>query len=128
MQQQAQQMTPQSLLAARSSMFYSQQPFTALQQQALQNQMGVISGGSTGGLHMLQCDPNNAGGNASLGTGGFPDFGRGSGIEGLHRGMTSGSKQEVGSAGSAEDRGGSSGSHSGDGGETLYLKTSHDGN
>lgn len=131
MQLQTPQMTPQSLMAARSSMLYSQQPFTALQQQNLHNQLGMTSGGSTG-LNMLQSDANNAGVNSQLGGGGFLDFGRGSGVEGLHRGMATNSmiKQDFGSGGSTEDRGGSSGSHGGggDGGETLYLKASHNGN
>ena len=45
--QQAQQMTPQALMAARSSMLqYAQQPFLALQQQqvqALHSQLGMGS-------------------------------------------------------------------------------------
>lgn len=126
--QQAQQMTPQSLMAARSSMLYSQQPYSALQQQqALHSQLGMNSSGSSG-LHMLQSDANHAGGSGTLGIGGFADFGRGSTGEGLQsgRGMAGGSKQDIGSAGSAEGRGGSSASH--DGGETLYLKAADDGN
>ena len=122
--QQAQQMTPQSLMATGSSMFYGQQPFTALQQQALHSQLGMSSGGSSG-LHMLQSDMGSAGGSGPIGAVGFPDFGRGSAGEGLHRGMAGGSKQDIGSSGSAEGRGGSSG---GDGGETLYLKSADDGN
>ncbi|XP_050275235.1 GRF1-interacting factor 1 isoform X1 [Quercus robur] len=126
--QQAQQMTPQSLMAARSSMLYSQQPYSALQQQqALHSQLGMNSSGSSG-LHMLQSDASHAGGSGTLGVGGFADFGRGSTGEGLQsgRGMAGGSKQDIGSAGSAEGRGGSSTSH--DGGETLYLKAADDGN
>ncbi|TYH45955.1 hypothetical protein ES332_D11G302000v1 [Gossypium tomentosum] len=130
--QQAQQMTQQSLMAARSSMLYSQQPFYALQQQqqqALHSQLGMSSGGSTG-LHMLQTESSTAGGSGALGAGGFPDFGRGSSGEGIHGGrpMAGGSKQDIGSAGSAEGRGGSSGGRGGDGGETLYLKAADDGN
>ncbi|XVE89947.1 hypothetical protein DITRI_Ditri20bG0037100 [Diplodiscus trichospermus] len=129
--QQAQQMTPQSLMAARSSMLYAQQPFLSLQQQqALHSQLGMSSGGSTG-LHMLQNEASTAGGSGALGAGGFPDFGRGSSGEGMHHGgraMAGGSKQDFGSAGSAEARGGSSGGHGGDGGETLYLKAADDGN
>lgn len=119
--QQAQQMTQQQqLLAARSSLLYSQQPYAALQQQ--QGQLGMSSGGSAG-LHMLQSEATNVGGNAIIGTGGgFPDFGRSSAGDGLH----GNGKREIG--GSAEGRGGSSGGHSGDAGETLYLKTSGDGN
>lgn len=124
--QQAQQMTPQSLMAARSSMLYTQQSLTALQQAALQSQIGMSSGGSHG-LQMLQSDLSSGGGNGPLGAGGFPDFGRPSALEGLHRGMAGGSKQDVGSSGSAEGRGGCSGSHGGDGGENLYLKSSDDG-
>ncbi|KAF4377325.1 hypothetical protein CsatB_028904 [Cannabis sativa] len=123
--QQAQQITQQSLMAGGSSMLYNQQPFTALQQQALHNQLGMSSGGNSG-LHMLQSDMGSAGGSGQqLGGGGFPDFSRGSGGEGMHRGMAGGSKQDMGSSGSAEGRGGSSG---GDGGETLYLKSADDGN
>lgn len=125
--QQSQPMTPQSLMAARSSMVYSQQQFSVLQQQqALHGQLGMSSGGSSG-LHMLQSEGSTAGGSGSLGGGGFPDFGRGSSGEGLHsRGMAGGSKHDVGNSGSAEGRGGSSGSQ--DGGETLYLKGADDGN
>lgn len=126
--QQAQQLTPQSLMAARSSMLYSQQPFSALQQQ-LHSQLGMSSSGSAG-LHMMQSDASHAGGSGPLGVGGFPDFGRGSTGEGLQggRGMAGGSKQDIGSAGSADGRGGSSTSHDVDGGETLYLKAADDGN
>ncbi|OAY44273.1 GRF1-interacting factor 1 [Manihot esculenta] len=122
--QQAQQMTPQSLMAARSSMLYTQQQFAALQQQqALHSQLGMSSGGSSG-LHMLQSEASTAGGSGGLGAGGFPDFGRDAG----GRGMACGSKQDIGSAGSAEGRGGNSGGGGSDGGETLYLKSADDGN
>ncbi|XP_059628499.1 GRF1-interacting factor 1-like isoform X2 [Cornus florida] len=127
--QQAQQMTQQSLMAARSSMLYSQQPFLALQQQqqALHSQLGMSSGGSSG-IHGLQSE-----GSGPLGAGGFPDFGRGTSGEGLQasgRGLAIGSKQGMGSAGSAEGRGGGSsgGGHDDDGGDTLYLKASEEGN
>ncbi|XAR53565.1 hypothetical protein NMG60_11022175 [Bertholletia excelsa] len=104
--QQAQQMGPQSLMGGRSSMLYSQQQLSALQQQqALHNQLGMSSGGSSG-IHMLQSEANS-------GAGGFPDFGRGM------------AKQDVGTA---EGRGASSGGHGGDGGEALYLKPGEDGN
>lgn len=119
-QQQAQQMTQQSLMAARSSMLYSQQQYSALQQQqAMQSQLGMSSGGSTG-LHMMHSEASNAGGSGSLGAGGFPDFGRGNAGEGMQAG---GSKQDMRSA---EGRGGSS--HGNDGGESLYLKANDDGN
>ncbi|KAJ7973511.1 GRF1-interacting factor 1-like [Quillaja saponaria] len=126
--QQAQQMTQQSLMAARSSMLYAQQPYSALQQQqAFNSQLGMSSGGSQG-LHMLQSEPSNSGGNGALGSGGFADFGRGSsgdGLQGSGRGFIGGSKQDIGSS---EGRAGSSGGHGGEGGETLYLKSSDDGN
>ncbi|KAF5937680.1 hypothetical protein HYC85_025186 [Camellia sinensis] len=121
--QQAQQMTPQSLMAARSSMLYSQQQFSALQQrQALHSQLGMSSGGSSG-LHMLQSEANSSGTTGgALGAGGFPDFGRGSTGEGLQ--ASGRGKQEIGSS---EGRGGgSSGGHGGEGGESLYLKASED--
>ncbi|KAJ9185814.1 hypothetical protein P3X46_005405 [Hevea brasiliensis] len=122
--QQAQQMTPQSLMAARSSMLYTQQQFAALQQQqALHSQLGMISGGSPG-LHMLQSEASTAGGSGGLGAGGFPDFVRDAG----GRGMAGGSKQDIGTAGSADGRGGSSAGGGSDGGETLYLKSTDDGN
>ncbi|CAJ2628507.1 unnamed protein product [Trifolium pratense] len=58
---------------------------------------------------------------SQLGTGGgFHDFGRSSTGDGLN------GKQEIGNT--ADGRGGSSSGHSGDGGETLYLKSSGDGN
>ncbi|KAL2345812.1 hypothetical protein Fmac_007097 [Flemingia macrophylla] len=123
--QQAQQMTPQQLMAARSSLLYLQQPYSALQQQqAMHNQLGVSSG-----LHMMQSEGNNVNvgpGSSSIGgSGGFPDFIRGSTGEGLHsagRGIIGSSKQDIG--GSSDGRGGSSG----EGGETLYLKSADDGN
>ncbi|KAJ6296948.1 hypothetical protein OIU78_022633 [Salix suchowensis] len=123
--QQAQQMTPQALMAARSSMMqYAQQPFSALQQQqALHSQLGMSSGGNTG-LHMMQSEASTAGGSGALGGGRFPDFG----MDASGRGIASGSKQDIRSAGSSEGRGGSSGGQGGDGGETLYLKSADDGN
>jgi len=123
--QQAQQMTPQQLMAARSSHLYAQQPYSALQQQQV---MHSQLGGSSG-LHMLQNEGSNVNvgsGSATLGggSGGFPDFIRGSTGEGLHgRSMIGGSsKQDIG--GSGDGRGGSSG----EGGESLYLKSAEDGN
>ncbi|XP_042047856.1 GRF1-interacting factor 1-like [Salvia splendens] len=98
--QQAQQ---QSLMAARSSMLYGSQPYPSLQQQALHNQLGMSSGGL-----MLQGEPHSAAASSGLG---FPDFVRGGSSDG--RGM---GKQDMGS----EVRG--------DGGETLYLRSSEDGN
>ncbi|KAG5110879.1 hypothetical protein JHK82_040102 [Glycine max] len=91
-------------------------PFSVLQQQpGMHNQLGISSIGRQG-LHMLQSEATNVGGNATIGAGGgFPDFVRiGSG------------KQDIGISG--EGRGGNSNGHSGDGGETLnYLKVAGDG-
>ncbi|KAG5098539.1 hypothetical protein JHK82_048393 [Glycine max] len=86
------------------------------QQQGMHSQLGMNYSGSQG-LHMLQREATDVGGNATIGTGGgFPDFVRiGSG------------KQDIGISG--EGRGGNSSGHSGDGGETLnYLKAVGDGN
>ncbi|CAI8603320.1 unnamed protein product [Vicia faba] len=105
--QQAQQMTQQQLMAARSSLLYAQQ---LQQQHALQSQLGMNSSGSQG-LHMMHSEGTNVGG--------FPDFGRVSNGDGLH----GSGKQDIGST--ADGRGGSSSGHSG---ETLYLKSSGDGN
>ncbi|XP_042020249.1 GRF1-interacting factor 1-like [Salvia splendens] len=100
-----QQHQQQSLMAAaaRSSMLYGSQPYPSLQQHSLHSQLGMSSGG---GL-MLQGEPHSAGGSSGLG---FPDFARGDGGRGM------GSKQDIGGEGR------------GDGGETLYLKSSEDGN
>ena len=131
--QQAQQMTQQQLMAARSSLLYAQQPYAALQQQqALHSQLGMSSSATPAGLHMLQSDAGNVGGGSATMAGGFPDFVRGSTGEGLHgggaggRGIIGCSKQDIG--GSSEGRGGSSSGHTGEGGETLYLKSADDGN
>ncbi|XP_068493069.1 GRF1-interacting factor 1-like isoform X3 [Phaseolus vulgaris] len=114
--QQAQQMSQQQLMASRSSLLYAQQPFSGLQQQqGLHSQLGMSSSGSQG-FHMLESEGTTVGGNATIGSGGFPDFVR----------IGSSGKQDIGSSG--EGRGGSSSGHSGDGGETLYLKSAADGN
>ncbi|KAG5549780.1 hypothetical protein RHGRI_014928 [Rhododendron griersonianum] len=116
--QQAQQMTPQAIMAARSSALYSQQQYLALQQQqALHSQLGMSSGGSSG-LHMMQQSEANSSGSTGGGLGGgggFPVFGLVTG--------GGGSKQEMGSG---EGRGGSSGGHGGEGSD--YLKAGEDGN
>ncbi|KAI3898701.1 hypothetical protein MKW98_000814 [Papaver atlanticum] len=121
--QQAQAMTPQSLMAARSSMLYGQQPISAVQQQqAMHSQLGMNSGVNSNGLHMMHGEGGMGGGNGSMG-GGFPDFGRSNASEGLQsRGVTIASKHEVGNAGSNEGRGGNSGGHGGEAGEQMYLK------
>ncbi|ESQ32309.1 hypothetical protein EUTSA_v10004925mg [Eutrema salsugineum] len=101
---QQQQMTQQSLMAARSSMLYAQQqqqqPYATLQHQQLHHSQLGMSSSSGGGSSGLHILQGEA-------AGGFHEFGRG--------------KPEMGSG---EGRGGSSG----DGGETLYLKSSDDGN
>ncbi|XP_019191641.1 PREDICTED: GRF1-interacting factor 1-like [Ipomoea nil] len=109
----AQQISTQSLMAARSPMqlYGQQQPLSAYQQQAaaLHGQIGMSSGGGGGsGLHILQSEAHNAGS--------FADFGRGLG--------GGGSKQELGGSLSMDARTGSGA----DGGETLYLKAADDGN
>ncbi|KAI3793577.1 hypothetical protein L1987_36197 [Smallanthus sonchifolius] len=106
--QQVQQMSPQALMAARSSMMYNtQQQYSSL---PMHSHLGMNSGGGTGtsGLHMLQSDNNAAVGGTGHLSGGFPHFGR---------------KQDIG-----EGRGGGGGGSSGggDGGETLYLKSPDD--
>lgn len=106
--QQAQQMTQQQLMAARSSLLYAQQPYSALQQQqALHSQLGMSSSTATpGGLHMLQSEGSHVGAAAA-----FPDFVRTT-------------KQDIGTSSADQARGGASG----EGGETLYLKSSDDAN
>ncbi|CAN6862069.1 unnamed protein product [Brassica oleracea] len=101
-QQQATQMSQQSLMAARSSMLYAQQqqPYASLQHQQLHHSQLGMSSSTGGGSSGFHILQGEAGG-------GFNEFGRG--------------KTEMGSG---EGRGGSSG----DGGETLYLKSSDDGN
>ncbi|KAI3734570.1 hypothetical protein L6452_14041 [Arctium lappa] len=111
--QQVQQMSPQALMAARSSMLYSQQQYSSLQQQAaMHSQLGMNSsgGGGSSGLHMLQSDSTAGGsGGGHLGIGGFPDFSR---------------KQDIGLSGSTTEGRGCGGDG---GGETLYLKSADEG-
>lgn len=120
-QPQAQPMTPQSLMAARSSMLYGQSPISTLQQQqqqqqqaALHSQLGVSSGGSSSGFNMLHGESGI--GSNTLAGGVFSDFGRGSSM-----------KQDAGNALSNEGRGSNnSGRQSGDGTETVYMKGSEE--
>lgn len=84
-QQQAQQMSPQALMAARSSMMFSQQ------------QHAMHTGTGTSGLHMLQTYNSNAAASGAHLGGGFPDFGR---------------KQDIGA--SSTGGGGSSGGDGGE--------------
>ncbi|KAG9145350.1 hypothetical protein Leryth_008279 [Lithospermum erythrorhizon] len=111
--EQAQQLSQQTLMAARSSMLYSQQAYSSLQQQqALHSQLGMSSGGS--GLNILQSE-GHAGGSAALRNTSSPGFwGLGTSGEGLH---SSGNKQET--------EGSSSGAYDG---QTHYSKTASDGN
>ncbi|XP_074571522.1 GRF-interacting factor 1-like [Curcuma longa] len=110
---QAQPMTPQSLMAARSSLLYAQSPISALQQQqqaALHSQLGVSSGSSSGGFNMLHGEAS-IGGNTLAG-GVFSDFGRSGSM-----------KQDAGSALSNEGRGSNnSGRQNGDGTKSVYMK------
>ncbi|XP_042420140.1 GRF-interacting factor 1-like [Zingiber officinale] len=109
---QAQPMTPQSLMAARSSMLYAQSPISALQQQQQQQQQAAMHSqlGSSGGFNMLHGEAS-IGGNTLAG-GVFSDFGR-----------TSSMKQDPGSALSNEGRGSNnSGRQNGDGAKTVYMK------
>lgn len=115
--QQAQQMMPPSLAAARSSMLYGQQqPLTALQQQSMHCQLGMSSGANS--LHLLHGE-TGVGGNGALAAGSFPDFGRNNGdsLQAATRGLMGGGKQESGNGGS-DGRGG----QTADGTEALYLK------
>ncbi|MED6131118.1 hypothetical protein PIB30_007091 [Stylosanthes scabra] len=121
--QQMAQMTQQQLMAARSSLLYAQQqPYAALQQQGLHGQLGISSSSAgAGGLHMLHGEASS--GNIGGGGGGYPDFVRGSGTEGRSIiGSSSNSKQEMGE-GRGGGGGGSSSGHTGEGGETIYLKS-----
>ncbi|KAL4305742.1 uncharacterized protein [Arachis hypogaea] len=118
----AQQMTQQQLMAARSSLLYAQQqPYAALQQQGLHGQLGMSSSGGGGGLHMLHGEASS--GNMGGGGGGYPDFVRGSGAEGRSIIGSSSSKQEMGEGRGGGGGGGSSSGHTGEGGETMYLKS-----
>ncbi|KAM3294247.1 hypothetical protein ACQJBY_037263 [Aegilops geniculata] len=120
-QQSAQMMSPQSLMAARSSMMYAQQAMSPLQQQqqqqqhqaAAHGQLGMSSGATTG-FNLLHGEASMGGGgggatgNSMMNAGVFSDYGRGG----------SGGKEGSTSL-SADARGANSGAHSGDG---EYLK------
>lgn len=119
--QQAQPMNPQSLMAARSSMLYTQQqPYSSLHGQP------SMSSGASSGLNLLQSESSHSGGNGALGGGGFPE-----GLQVGGRGMAGGNKHDLGSSSSGEGRGsglGSGGQGGADGGETLYLKSADGSN
>ncbi|KAI3908348.1 hypothetical protein MKX01_027370 [Papaver californicum] len=74
--QQAHALTPQLLMAARTSMLCGQQPmFPLQQQQAMHSQLGMNSGFNYNGLRMMHSDQGGmGGGNGSIGAG-FPDLG-----------------------------------------------------
>ncbi|XP_031488135.1 GRF-interacting factor 1 [Nymphaea colorata] len=133
--QQAQALTPQSLMGARSPMMYAQQSLSALQQQqALHSQLGVSPSGNNG-LHMLHGEAN-LGPSGQIPSGSFPDFGRssagsGEGIQSAGRATTMEQRgagkqdvtgRDVSASGSADVRGGTAGAQAGDGTEPLYLK------
>ncbi|XP_020521616.1 GRF1-interacting factor 1 isoform X2 [Amborella trichopoda] len=147
---QPQQMTPQAaLMAARSPMLYAQQPLSALQQhqhqqqQALHSQLAMTSSAANNGLHMLHSDTTNLGGSGgAMVSGGFPDFGRGSGSSGnLGSGsgnlgstsdaMAGGSRDRKadlvgGDMQNSDGRGASSSAQNADASEPLYLKASEE--
>ncbi|XP_062212316.1 GRF-interacting factor 1-like [Phragmites australis] len=115
--QSAQMMSPQSLMAARSSMMFAHPSLSPLQQQqaaaaAAHGQMGMASGGgTTSGFNILHGEANmGAGaGNSMMNAGMFSGFGRGGGsASGAKEGSTSLSV------------GANSGAQSGDG---DYMKT-----
>lgn len=114
-QQSAQMMSPQSLMAARSSMMYAQQAMSPLQQQQQQQHQAAAHGqlgmstGTTSGFNLLHGEASMGGtGNSMMNPVVFSDYGRGG--SGAKEGSTSLS---------ADARGANSGAHSGDG---EYLK------
>ncbi|GAB2211933.1 hypothetical protein Droror1_Dr00025272 [Drosera rotundifolia] len=118
-QQQAQSMTPQAMMAARSSMLYNPQPYAALQQTQPMHGQFSLNFGASNGLTMLQGESNIAGhGGSTL----LHDYGRGTsgdtGLLGIGRIL---GKQDMASSSSSDGRG-----H--DGSENLYLKSADDGN
>ncbi|XP_072979531.1 GRF-interacting factor 1-like [Typha angustifolia] len=113
--QQAQLMTPQSMMAARSSMLYAQSSLSPMQQQALAHSQLGMSSGVTGGFNALHGEPS-MGGNNMLNTGVFPDFGRSGGA----------GKQDSGTPSSGDVRGANAGGQSGEMSEPMYLKGSEE--
>jgi hypothetical protein len=115
-------MSPQSLMAARSSMMYAQQAMSPLQQQQQQQQHQAahgqlgMSSGTTSGFNILHGEASMGGGggasNSMMNAGVFSDYGRGGGKEGS-------------TSLSADARGANSGAHSGDG---EYLKGTEEDN
>ncbi|KAJ1293737.1 hypothetical protein BS78_01G092000 [Paspalum vaginatum] len=122
--QSGQMMSPQSLMAARSSMMYAHPSLSPLQQQqAAHSQLGMASGGgggTTSGFNILHGEASMGGasgaGNSMMNAGMFSGFGRsGSGGGGAKEGSTSLSVDVRGGA--------SSGAMSGDG---EYLKAGNE--
>uniref|UniRef100_A0ACD5X3Y9 Uncharacterized protein n=1 Tax=Avena sativa TaxID=4498 RepID=A0ACD5X3Y9_AVESA len=119
-QQSGQMMSPQSLMAARSSMMYAQQGMSPLQQQQQQQQQHQaaahgqlgMSSGTTSGFNILHGEASMGGGggagNSMMNSSVFSDYGRGGGVG-----------KEGSTSLSADARGANSGAHSGDG---EYLK------
>lgn len=127
--QSGQMMSPQSLMAARSSMMYAHQSLPPLQQQqAAHSQLGMASGGGGGttssGFNILHGEASMGGasgagaGNSMMNAGMFSGFGRSGSGSGAKEGSTSLSVDVRGGA--------SSGALSGDG-EYLKAGTEEEG-
>ncbi|XP_062214683.1 GRF-interacting factor 1 [Phragmites australis] len=91
--QSAQMMSPQSLMAARSSMMYAHPSLSPLQQQqAAHGQLGMAAGGgTTSGFNILHGEASMGGGagNSMMNAGMFSGFGRGGSASGAKEGSTS---------------------------------------
>jgi hypothetical protein len=128
--QSGQMMSPQSLMAARSSMMYGHPSLSPLQQQqAAHGQLGMASGGggggTTSGFNILHGEASMGGsgagagaGNSMMNAGMFSGFGRPGSGGGAKEGSTSLSVDVRGGA--------SSGGQSGDG-EYLKAGTEEEG-
>ncbi|RLN42182.1 GRF1-interacting factor 1 [Panicum miliaceum] len=125
--QSGQMMSPQSLMAARSSMMYAHPSLSPLQQQqAAHGQLGMASGGggggTTSGFNILHGEASigggGGGGNSMMNAGMFSGFGRPGSGSGAKEGSTSLSVDVRGGA--------SSGAQSGDG-EYLKAGTEEEG-
>ena len=127
--QSGQMMSPQSLMAARSSMMYAHPSLSPLQQQqAAHGQLGMApggGGGTTSGFNILHGEASMGGGagagggNSMMNAGMFSGFGRPGSGSGAKEGSTSLSVDIRGG-------GGSSGAQSGDG-EYLKAGTEEEG-
>ncbi|XP_072991066.1 GRF-interacting factor 1-like isoform X1 [Typha latifolia] len=112
--QAANMMTPQSLMAARSSVLYAQPTLSPLQQHAAGHSQLGMNPNVTSGFNILHGEAS-MGGN-SMNTGIFTDFSRSNGA----------GKQDIRNSSSADMRGGGSAGQSGDVTESLYLKCSEE--